>query len=65
MQWMEYSRLMRCVREDASAKCKDLGEDWRMHMVLLHRGCLAAMAQACVGVVGVSATGVLWCVQML
>ena len=30
----------------------------------LHGGELAAMAQACVGVVGVSVTGVLWCVQM-
>ena len=46
-------------------ECKDFGEDRQMHMVLLHRGCLAAMAQACVGVMGVSATGVLWCVQML
>ena len=46
-------------------ECKNLGEDMRMHVVLLHRGCFAAMAQACVGVVGVSAAGVLWCVRML
>ena len=32
--------------------------------MLLHGGELVAMAQACVGVVGVSVAGVLWCVQM-
>ena len=32
--------------------------------MLLHGGALVAMAQACVGVVGVSVAGVLWCVQM-
>ena len=30
-------------------ECKDLGEDGRLYTVLLHRGCFAAMAQACVG----------------
>ena len=35
-----------------------------MQEVLLRGGGLVATAQACVGVVGVSVAGVLWCVQM-
>ena len=65
-------RVFQIVAEHVEMRVQGLGQGLAVvhghrvtDSVLLHRGCLIAMAQACVGVVPVSSAGVLRCVQLL